>query len=293
MNMNHNRIYEPNTNGWAFTLIETVVVVAIIALLAAITIGVGASMADSGRKRATEGVLQVLDQMLDEYISSTGSIPSPLVAVTLQEQVGGRSAGEVLYYPAVDGVFNLVVPQDDPGAPERHYQINSVGLFLVSIERGSDISGSTGQINDKLIRQYDLDDPGTNTDEDLQPGMLTVFDAWGNPIRYVHPKFDGIIENGRRVLGDPGQFLNVMDPTIGFFTEEFMPADLSLIPITEVRRNKLMTTDRSTVLGIEADSDGGKCPSQRPYFYSAGPDGDPSTVEDNVYTTQPEFVSPF
>ncbi len=290
MNMNSNRIHEPKMNGGgflrAFTLIETVVVVAIIALLAAITIGVGASMADSGRKRATEGVLQVLDQMLDEYISTTGSIPSPLVAVTLQEQVAGQVAGDVLYYPAVDGVFNVERPQDNPDAPVRHYQINSVGLFLVSIEHASDISGLTGQISDRLIKHYDVVD-------DLQPGMLTVFDAWGNPIRYVHPKFDGIIETGRRVLGNSGRFLDVMDPNNGFFTVDVLPVDSTLIPITEIRRNKILTIDRNTTLGIEADSDGGKCPSQRPYFYSAGPDGDPSTVEDNVYTTQPEFINPF
>ena len=35
------------------------------------------------------------------------------------------------------------------------------------------------------------------------------------------------------------------------------------------------------VTGQTADSDGGVCPGGQPYFYSAGPDGDPSTVEDN------------
>jgi hypothetical protein len=38
----------------------------------------------------------------------------------------------------------------------------------------------------------------------------------------------------------------------------------------------------------QKDADGGLT-TNRPYFYSAGPDGDPSTIEDNVYTVQPQI----
>jgi len=287
----------------AFTMIEIVMVVAIIALLAAITIRVGASMADSGRIRATEGVLQVLDQALDDYISSTGSIPSALVEIKLQEQIDTQDVGDIVYYPAIDGVLDLEIPRDDPDSPLRHYKVNSVGLFLASIKHASDIGGLTSQIDSSLIRMYDVDDQSTNTDEDLQPEMLTVFDAWGNPIRYVHPKFDGVIEDSvnqadRRQLGEPGDFLDVFDVNLGFFTAEYRPQDLEL-PFVDVRRNKILQVDQEEARSvggsgypIETDSDGGTCPTQRPYFYSAGPDGDPSTTDDNVYTTVPEFIDP-
>ncbi len=39
------------------------------------------------------------------------------------------------------------------------------------------------------------------------------------------------------------------------------------------------------------DADEGICPSNQPYFYSSGTDGDPGTREDNVYSTIPRFPS--
>jgi len=282
----------------AFTLIEIVMVVAILALLAAIIIRVGASMADSGRKRATEGVLQVLDQSLADYIDTSGSIPSAIVGVTLEENFAGITRGDVVYYPAVDGVIDEPILELDPGAPLRHHRINSIGLYLESIKGSSDVEGLLSSVDGSMIRQYDVAD-------DLQPSMLTVFDAWGNPIRYVHPKFDGIIEDStgpsdRRELGEAGVPLDILDTENGYFTAEYLPEDTALIPFwgKEIRRNKILSIDQEEARAagddpVETDSDGGKCPSQRPYFYSAGPDGDPATIEDNVYTTVPEFVSPF
>ncbi|MDF1868941.1 MAG: prepilin-type N-terminal cleavage/methylation domain-containing protein [Phycisphaerales bacterium] len=283
--MTRHQMNHPTPPARGFTLVEIVLVVAIISLIAAISITVGSSMADSGRKRATESVLQVLDQALDDFINTTGAVPPSLVAIKLEQDIDSNSRGDTVYYPAIDGVFNSVIPSDNPSAPERHYQINSIGLFLHSISTSSDVPSILENVDSKFVKNYDYP-------MDLQPGMTTIFDAWGNPIRYVHPKFDGIVEDGRRVAADPGMFLDVMDPMTGFFTEEMLPTDLSLIPFTEVRRNKILASDRAGFLGIEADSDGGLCPSQRPYFYSAGPDGDPSTIEDNVYTTVPEFVNP-
>ncbi len=295
--------FKPTIVSRAFTLIELVMVVAIIALLAAITIGVGASMADSGRMRATEGVLQVLDQSLADYIDAGGSIPPAIVAVTLEEDHGGKVRGDIVHYPAVDGVIDVVIPNTDPGAPERHYQINSIGLYLASLQKSSVVDELLSSVDESMVSFYDAPD-------DLQPRLLTIFDAWGNPIRYVHPKFDGIIEDStgpadRRVLGDAGVALDLLDTSNsgpGYFTPESLPVDLSFVPFDgiAIRRNKILPVDQEEArqsgglnYPVESDSDGGKCPAQRPYFYSAGPDGDPATIEDNVYTTIPEFVRPF
>ena len=102
---------------FGFTLIELTMVVSIIALLAAITIGIGASMADSGRKRATEGVLQALDQALDDYINTTGGVPPALVRITsenLNDEVESIvGANNDAYYPAIDGVLNEVIPSSE------------------------------------------------------------------------------------------------------------------------------------------------------------------------------------
>jgi type II secretory pathway pseudopilin PulG len=288
-----------------FTLVELTMVVSIIALLTAITIGVGASMADSGRKRATVGVIQVLDKALDDYINTTGGIPPALVRINsedLNNEVEGIvGADNDAYYPAIDGVLNELVMNLDMDAPERHYVVNSVGLFIASAAQGIDIESLLSSVDNGFVKIHEVDG-------DLQPELLTVFDAWGNPIRYVHPKFDGVIEDStgpgdRRVLGDAGDFIDVFDTTPagpGFFTAAYLPVNLSQIPFREVRRNKILQIDQveaESATGIrnavEADSDGGTCATQRPYFYSCGPDGDPSTVDDNIYTIQPNFINPF
>lgn len=302
--MNLHQENRPALTAGAFSMIETVFVISLIALLAVITISVGASMADAGKKRATEGVLQVLDGAVDAYLEKTGSMPEALVGITLNEDFEGRLQGEVVYYPAFDGTINLEIVDPNPSAPTRHHVVNSIGIFIESIKSGVDVDGLLASVDSTQIRSYDAPD-------DLQPAMLTVFDAWGNPIRYVHPTFDGIIEDStnsgdRRVLGQAGDYRSVMTDQDGFFTAGYLPVDNTFIPFMdspvngELRRNRIISLDNETARDngsaeypVEADSDGGKCPSNRPYFYSAGPDGDPSTIDDNVYTTVPLFDSPF
>lgn len=289
-----------------FTLTEMVVVVALTASIAAIGIRVGSTMVDSGRASATQDVLRVLDRSVDEYINATGSIPPAIARITLEQDLGTTHiAGDTVFYPVIDGRIEVVIPGSDPA---RNYQINSIGLYLNSIKRSADISSLLESIDGDFTRNYNagVDPASPGQDLDLQPEMLTVFDSWGNPIRYVHPKFDGIIEqaNGaRRGLGEAGGFLDVFDTTNsgpGLFTAEYLPANLADLPFNNIsiRRNKILRIDQEEArtgglsFPVETDSDGGVCPSQRPYFYSCGPDGDPATIEDNIYSTTPKFVDP-
>ncbi|MBO6514362.1 MAG: type II secretion system protein [Phycisphaerales bacterium] len=301
--MNQYLTTRPAHRFGAFTMIETVFVISLIALLAAITIGVGSSMANAGKQRATEGVIQVLDRALSDYIEKTGKNPEPLVSFVLVENSDAGMRGDLVYYPVFDGTINLEIVDPDSRLT-RHHTVNSVGLFLKSIESGVDVDALLETIDSSMIRQYDVPD-------DLQPSLTTVFDSWGNPIRYVHPLLDGIIEDStnagdRRAIGDPGDYRSIMTAMDGFFSAGYLPEDSSLIPFMdspvdgEVRRNRIVALDNETARAngsldypIEADSDGGRCPTRRPYFYSAGPDGDPSTIEDNIYTTVPLFDDPF
>lgn len=292
-----------NTTRSAFTLVEILVVVALVAVLAGISISIGASMADSGRTRATEGILQALDQTLDRYVNQTGSVPPALVPITLSQAfnengLSGFSAGDTIYLPAIDGSALL------DNNEEETYQVNTIGLFLASIADAIDVDADLSQIDSKFVKRY-------NNPDDRQPELLTIFDAWGNPIRYVHPKFDGIIEDStsqadRRMLGEPGDPIDISDVNTGFFTIATLPVSITDITIPIVRRNKITNADKEEARSnampgdepnpfkqfVWIDSDGGTCPGQRPYFYSAGPDGDPSTTEDNIYTTQPIFTDP-
>jgi len=96
----------------------------------------------------------------------------------------------------------------------------------------------------------------------------------------VHPAFKGF------VFG-PNYPATVTDPTAFVDTSLVLgpPPPGKLYGITRIRRNNVQTAGATP--SNEPDSDGGLTAASRPYFYSAGPDGDPSTVADNIYLTVP------
>lgn len=269
----------------AFTLIELLVAITIIVILVAITIGVGASVANSGRKSSTLAALQVLDQTLDKYIEAKGTIPPALAEVPPGKMPSGTFAGrESGFYPVVDGV------SDADGT-----LINSVGLYLETAQEVPGIQDILAGLDQQYLRPFrpTVTTRGSQgqTSVEAQPELLTVFDAWGNPIRMVHPRFDSLITKTQRSVGDPGRGVNVIAPANGFFVTAELPTDTNRrVIIKSVRRNALTKEDYLDDPELVGDSDGGICPSPRPYFYSAGPDGDPSTIEDNIYTTRPRFA---
>jgi prepilin-type N-terminal cleavage/methylation domain-containing protein len=283
-----NRLSQHNRG---FTLIELLIVIAIVSLLAAIGIGVGAGMINSGKKTATVGVIQALDQTLDAYIDVKGDLPPALVAVRhndlptgLRAQVGNDNPG---FYPAFDGTEG-----------NGELLINSVGYYLYAVQDVAGVQEILAGINPKLIKQYTTSGFGQSeggisvgSSASEQPLLLTVFDAWGNPIRFVHPKFDGIVEKNRRTQDTDGEPIRIDREQNGFFVNP--PSGGREMIIFNVRRNKMTADERNEDPDLVADSDGGLCPSARPYFYSSGPDGDPSTTDDNIYTTIPTYIAPF
>ncbi|MEM9372141.1 MAG: prepilin-type N-terminal cleavage/methylation domain-containing protein [Planctomycetota bacterium] len=263
----------------AFTLVELLVVIGIIVVLVALTIGVGTSVANAGRQRATEGALRALDEVLDSYLQSQGSAPAfVLVEESRLPDSSLIDSDKDGYYPLFDGL-----------SEEDNQPVNTVGLFLIEARRSVPATEDIiSALDAKFIRQFQ---PGSAADA-IQPETLTVFDAWGNPIRMVHPRFDGEIVETDRSLGDPGDSIDLGDSNSGFLqgTEAFYSGNGQL-GLETLRRNALSEADTQETPGLVGDSDGGICPSPRPYFYSAGPDGDPSTRDDNVYTALPRFES--
>lgn len=255
-----------------FTLVELLVAIGIIAILVALTFGVATTVADSGRTRATEGAIGVLDQALDAYVQAQGSNPPALIKVETADMPTGNDPG---YYPLFDGF------SDDDQRP-----INTVGLFIYECRSVPAVQDLIAGLDPKFVANYR---PGGTTGSALQPELTTILDAWGNPIRMVHPRFAGEVLDGTRINGDPGSFIDLTDDSNGYLVgaETFIP-DGEII-LSRVRRNALSDQDRRTSAELVGDSDGGLPPSPRPYFYSAGPDGDPSTIDDNVYSISPRF----
>ena len=145
--------------------------------------------------------------------------------------------------------------------------INSAGLFVL---QAADVPSAKAQIDglpQKFLRSAVLGTFDVNANRQL----ITPVDAWGRNIRFVMPGFDGVVSDAT-------------NPAQG------APLDASRFPQRKTSEQWAMPTLLRTNAAGTANSDGGVCVGKRPYFYSAGEDGDPSTIEDNVYTTIPTIT---
>ncbi len=280
------------TRNRAFTLIELLVVILIMALLISISIMVGKTVIGGGRTDQTQNVLRSLDVLLNDVISRDG-MPDPYIEDPHNPGV---------FMPIIDG-RNMAIDETETSNP-GFQMINSVGLFMFQLGQSESSADALEGIDAKFRRMYT---PYAEENPNGVHEIPTIFDAWDNPIRYVHPAWDS------RFWGDD---LDDMDATSPSEPSEFPMLSDALnvfLPqggtwaIESVRRNSMVTireadTDYADEL---ADSDGGISPNQHPYFYSAGPDGkvgfddvnenrklDPGETDynaDNVYTIKPLF----
>lgn len=261
-----------------FTLIELLVVVGIIAVLMGIAIAVGMRVGESGKSKATKDFLLSLDSVYSAAVSgNSGQILPPIVADP--RIYSNRSQKDaLLWIPLADARAK----SGQNGGDEL--MLNSAALFLWQARQYPEAEKQIQSLPTKMMKVMDPDDPetvgGNSANESTvvgQPQLATPIDAWGNPIRYVHPAFDGLIQGGSGVAA---AYKAVQD--FG------LPTGARLL-FGEIRRNATKRGDPTTDPTLAADSDGGMCVGDRPYFYSAGPDGDPSTTGDNVYTIQPNL----
>jgi prepilin-type N-terminal cleavage/methylation domain-containing protein len=263
-----------------FTLIELLIVIGVIALLVGIVMSVGAKVSGSGKERLTEGAIQSLGMALAQFETSesTNLVPA---TVAFQDP---NSRAEV-YQPVADAMGW------DGGDGEL---LDSVALFIKQLDNRSPEARSViNGMSSKLIRVNAAHDEGTTVrwDEPHQP-MVTVFDAWKNPIRYVHPAFDGNIFGGPAYpqggsVGTPVPLDVTGKNPFGLPTAPRYGTD-------KIRRYGGVAAGK--VVDVTPDADGGICPNNKPYFYSAGPDGKvgfgPNGEDynaDNVYIIEPTF----
>lgn len=247
----------------AFTLVEMLIVVAIIGILMAIALVIGRQVGAGAKATATTGAIGTLQAALTEYAAARESNPGPIHEYKYPSSHPSRPNDLV------------VVPVADARIGGKTEMINSIGWFTEQTRAVPSSRSLLTGMNQKFIRQYD-EDPA----DDSQAELLTITDAWGRPLRYVHPKFDGEIF-GNYPAPNPSNPSQAVQVTTILGSA---PNGLNYA-FTQIRRN-------AEAVGSEtADSDGGICQGDSPYFYSAGPDGDPSTIDDNVYSVKPKFRS--
>ncbi|MEN0020204.1 MAG: prepilin-type N-terminal cleavage/methylation domain-containing protein [Planctomycetota bacterium] len=243
-----------------FTLVELLLVVAIVAILVALTVAVGKQVGDGARSRTAADTIRVLDQSVEAWTGQFGEgVPSEY-----QLPVGGAA------FPIIDGT--------SPDFPE--YASGSIRYYSAMVRERPTLAPVLDSIGAEYRRRGAVIESGGGNPDIGE--AFDIVDPWGNPIRFVHPDFDG----GYGAYDDiDGNEVARAARTI----------EVNEDPRQFVRSWRVPTANPDMLAGVfrgVGTADEGICPGGvRPYFYSAGPDGDPGTREDNVYSAVPDFPS--
>lgn len=171
----------------SFTLVEMVVTIGIIVVLAGLTVSATVALVERSEIRQTENVLRLLDTAVQEWEAEADR----KLTWGVWDPGSGRTYD---MYDAVPHVYTV---------SEALFRINkseSVRLIVGQIDPDLVFRYDTSQDAPPWIRSPDPDDPDLQSGEAMRwygepeglnqrpiTGMLAVLDAWGTPIRAVHP----------------------------------------------------------------------------------------------------------
>ncbi len=305
-----------------FTLVELLVVIVIIGVLTSLVIGMAWRVTQGGRASATQSVLHALDSLLTEQVAAREAQPSPFVKTRpklyidlispLDNPRNELEDPHEYVFPIIDGrmsgrVFPIVFPlEGTPPAADHPFDRDldpvepSGALFLLALAAGGgNADAALKGIDSKFIQRRDVwafgwqadDSTGEPTGGAVRKRLRipVVLDAFGNPIRFVHPAY----------AGGYGDYFslgpNPPNPPRGMVTRP--PLTVSYLnggsptPMPFLRSYRPWNLDgvSQPVGNPVGDGDEGICQGGSPYFYSCGNDGDPGTRKDNIYTTTPQF----
>jgi prepilin-type N-terminal cleavage/methylation domain-containing protein len=249
----------------AFTLIELLVVIGIIAVLAGIGFAVGNGVIESSRAATTQNTIQLLEGYLSD-LDATGEDKKSYKAFKTEFE------GMDYELPVLDG------RERGDGFDKADYPIDSLARFLSAGDQFlGDSSDRWGGLDSTVIRDVEF---AVGASASLRGIALT--DQWGRPIRAVHPSYDG-------GFGDYQNAAGTMAMRNELSVNETVAGSSNSLMFRRSYRPFASGSDQDSV----GDADEGICQNERVYFYSAGPDGDPGTREDNVYssTVTPQYPS--
>lgn len=250
----------------AFSLVEMLVVIGIIGILVSLAVVTGSKVIAGGKARATADVIRVLDESRSAWqLNWDKAIPEFLEI----ENAGGQPQ----YFPLLDA-------RPDGAKPDSQ-ALPSLTYYTALVMQDPMIAPIFEQLDSRFVRPSAApipDDDGDTVDWAVR--ALEISDAWGRPIRFVHPAFHG----------GYGEYWDAESESIASrdLLTVSLPGMQSLPPFRRSYRpfEEDATGRKASWVG---DADEGMCTGNTPYFYSPGDDGDPGTRHDNVYSTEPRF----
>lgn len=148
----HNRI-----QSRAFSLVEILVVVAIVSILVGVTVvGVGEWTAES-EQRQTDAVMLGLEAALDEYRNEVGQYPNidPALGVASGMRAEERmdlfleevqNVGEIF---KTLGAYIEYIDSDGDGTPDRYVALDGWGKVIGYVSPNTNVGGTTRPVTDR------------------------------------------------------------------------------------------------------------------------------------------------
>lgn len=255
-----------------FTLIELLVVLGVVSILLTLSITVGFRVLEGGKERLARDTLRLLDNSLTTWTTEKESkFPAYLDGEPIASFPGGPL--RPTKFAIIDGSSRA-----SSGGGGLSPGPDTLAMYLVIARQSPSVETMIKQqIDSKYLNTASARWGDAYVINNADWDGLTIHDPWGRPYRFVHPVWHG----------GYGDFV---PPATGTGPPPTVNRPPRNVP-TPDGLDTVEFTRSYSVNGGRGTADEGLCPGSRPYFYSAGPDGDPGTRGDNIYleTARPTY----
>lgn len=175
------KIRHTSIRAHGFTLLQMVIVVAIIAMLAALVIAGGSGAPRSAKRRATEASLSAIQSALDRYFSLHGEYPEPAnaeeAAVFLPGKSGRIGAARCLYQALTGDGTDAIVGAEEPATASDGVVDASELRHVVFNDMPSAMRGKVGGSH-LLIDGFRWPFQYVKADVEKKKTLNTTYDLW-------------------------------------------------------------------------------------------------------------------